>query len=329
LSGTPLSRLAGRLLAVGFEGPPGPVEAALQAGTVGGVILFTRNIESAAQTRALTGRLRAAGGGAVPIGVDQEGGRVARLDRAGLPAGPPARHLGATGDAAAAFRWGRETGAALKSLGFTLDFAPVLDVDSNPANPIIGDRAYGSTPETVTAFGREAARGLAAAGITPCGKHFPGHGDTAQDSHTDLPVVDRPAERLEVVELAPFAALAGALPAIMTAHVIYPAWDAERPATLSPAIVTGLLKERLGFAGAVVSDDLEMAAIADRHGPGEAAVLAVAAGCDVLLVCRRRDLWEAAHAGLVREAEQSPAFRARMEDAARRAAHLAPVEVPT
>jgi beta-N-acetylhexosaminidase len=318
------SRLAGKLLIVGFEGSPAPVEAALKAGTAGGVILFSRNIESAAQTRALTGRLAAAGGPAIPIGVDQEGGRVARLDRAGLPAGAPARALGATGDPAAAFRWGRDTGGALKGLGFTLDFAPVLDVDTNPANPVIGDRAYGTTPEVVTAFGREAARGLAAAGITACGKHFPGHGDTALDSHKALPRVDHPAARLEAVELAPFAALAGELPAIMTAHVIYPAWDGARPATLSPAILTGILKGRLGFAGAVISDDLEMAAVADRHGPGEAAVLAVAAGADVLLVCRTRSMWEAAHAGLVREAERSPAFRARLEDAARRAGALAP-----
>jgi beta-N-acetylhexosaminidase len=323
-----LSRLAGRLLLVGFEGPPEPLLDALAAGRAGGVILFARNIESADATRALTGMLRKAGGGAVPIGVDQEGGRVARLDRAGVAAGPCAREVAAGGDPAAAHRWGEATGRTLAELGFTLDFAPVLDVDTNPDNPVIGDRAFASDPDTVTAFGREAARGLAAAGITPCGKHFPGHGDTALDSHRALPVVEHGPERLEAVELRPFAALAGELPAIMTAHVVYPAWDPDRPATLSGPILTGILRGRLGFAGAIVSDDLEMAAVADRHGPEESAVLAVAAGVDVVLVGKTQSVWERAHEGLVREAEASPAFRARLEAAARAAGHLTPSTGP-
>jgi beta-N-acetylhexosaminidase len=320
-----LSRLAGRVLMVGWDGPPDRVLKALEAGRARGAILFSRNVESAEQVKALTASLQAAGGGDVAIAVDQEGGPVARLERAGLPAGPAAREIAAGGDPEAAYRWGLETGRALKALGFTVDFAPVLDVDTNPDNPVIGRRAWGATPEAVTAFAGAAARGLKAAGVRACGKHFPGHGDTALDSHKALPVVAHDAARLEAVELAPFAALTGSLDAIMTAHVVYPAWDPGRPATLSASIVTGLLKGRLGFAGAVVSDDLEMAAVADRYGVDEAAVLAVAAGVDVLLVCHTPERWERAHEALVREAEASPAFRARLADAAARAASLRPL----
>lgn len=303
---------------VGFDGPEDPVAEALAAGRAGGVILFARNVESASQVRDLNARLRVAGGDGLPIGVDQEGGRVARLAKAGLPDGPTARSLAAGGDPGAARRRGRETGAALADLGFTIDFAPVLDVDTNPDSPVIGDRSYGPDPAVVTAFGREAALGLMEGGVHACGKHFPGHGDAALDSHRDLPTVAHDEARLERVELAPFVALCGLLPAIMTAHVRFPALDPAVPATLSEPIVTGLLKGRLGFAGVVVSDDLEMGAIADRYGPDEAAVLAVLAGVDLLLFCHRRERWEAAHAALVREAEASPAFRARLMDAARR-----------
>jgi len=307
---------------VGFEGPEGPLIDALTEGRAGGVIVFARNVDNADQVRALNRRLRAAAGGHLPIAVDQEGGRVARLSRAGVPNGPTARVLAAPGDPAAARRWGRETGKALKDLGFSLDFAPVLDVDTNPHSPVIGDRSYAPDAGVVTAFGREAALGLMEGGVHACGKHFPGHGDAALDSHRDLPVVTLDAARLERVELAPFAALCGMLPAVMTAHVRYPALDPAVPATLSEPIVTGLLKGRLGFSGVVVSDDLEMGAIADRYGPEEAAVLAVSAGVDLLLFCHRRERWEAAHDALVQEGEKRPAFRARMEDAAGRVARL-------
>jgi beta-N-acetylhexosaminidase len=307
---------------VGFDGPEAPVAEALAAGRVGGVILFARNVESGPQVRGLNARLRQAAGDGLPIAVDQEGGRVARLARAGLKDGPTARAVAARGDPAAAHRRGLETGKALKDLGFTLDFAPVLDVDTNPGSPVIGDRSYGPEPGLVTAFGREMALGLMEGGVHACGKHFPGHGDAALDSHRDLPTVAHDVARLERIELAPFAALCGLLPAIMTAHVRYPALDPDVPATLSAPIVTGLLKGRLGFGGVVVSDDLEMGAIADRYGPEEAAVSAVLAGVDLLLFCHRRERWEAAHAALVAEAERSPAFRARLTDAAARVGRL-------
>ena len=309
---------AGRILMVGYEGDPEPVRAALSAGRAGGVILFSRNVESAAQVRELTTSLRHAAPGPITIGIDQEGGRVGRLGNAGIANGPSARQVAATGDPNAAYGWGRDTAARLTDLGLDLDFAPVLDVDSNPANPVIGDRAYGVNPEQVVTYGAHAIRGLEDGGVTACGKHFPGHGDTDLDSHHDLPVVHHDRERLEAIELAPFRALAPSLKAIMTAHVVYPALDPKWPATFSREIVTHLLREEIGFSGIIVSDDLEMGAVAAHHPPEERGILAVAAGVDLLLVCRTQAVWEAVYEGLVTEAERSPEFARRLTGAAER-----------
>jgi beta-N-acetylhexosaminidase len=211
-------------------------------------------------------------------------------------------------------------GGELAALGFTIDFAPVLDVNTAPRNPVIGDRAFGDDPATCALFGAAWVRGLQEAGVLACGKHFPGHGDTTLDSHLDLPVVDRDRAGLLAIDLHPFreAATAG-VASLMTAHVVYPALDPTLPATLSRAVCTDLRAE-IGFEGMLVSDDLEMKAIADRHPPEEAAVLAIAAGCDALLICHGEDHQEQAVDALVREAEDSPAFRARCESAARRVA---------
>ncbi len=182
-------------------------------------------------------------------------------------------------------------------------------------NPVIGDRAFDDDPDTCSRFGVAWIRGLQSAGVLACGKHFPGHGDTTKDSHRDLPVVDLPLERLEAVELAPFrAAAAAGVAAMMTAHVVYPALDPAVPATLSAAVCT-VLRARIGFRGMLVSDDLEMKAIGASWDAEHAAVLAVAAGCDVLLVCGSDENQERAVDALVREAERSPAFRARCDEA--------------
>ena len=186
--------------------------------------------------------------------------------------------LPAPDDERTAEQVGRALGDELRALGFDIDFAPVLDVHTNPANPIIGDRAFGRDAATVARRALAFARGLDAAGILACGKHFPGHGDTDTDSHLELPRVDHPWDRLESVELAPFRAAAAArLPMIMTAHVVFPALDPTRPATLSEQVVTGLLRGKLGFDGVIVSDDLDMKAIAGLLGAGDAAVRAVRA----------------------------------------------------
>jgi beta-N-acetylhexosaminidase len=307
----------GELVIGGFPGTslPDGFGRALRDGRRGGVILFKPNVEGGpAQVAALARSIHATSHALPPIvSVDQEGGRVARL-KAPLLEVPPMRTVGSWGDEALAERISRAVGAELAALGFTADYAPVLDVDTRPENPIIGDRAFGHDADTCARFGAAWTRGLQAAGLLACGKHFPGHGDTTKDSHVDLPVVDLPRERLERVELAPFrAAVQSGLAMIMTAHVVYPALDAL-PATLSPASATDL-RGTLGFDGVLISDDLEMRAIGARWSIEDAAVLAIAAGCDALLVCWSEPLQERAVEALEREAERSEAFRARCQQA--------------
>jgi beta-N-acetylhexosaminidase len=226
-------------------------------------------------------------------------------------------------DVAIAEQVGRAIGEELAALGFDIDFAPVLDVHTNPANPIIGDRAFGSEPEAVARRALAFARGLDAAGVLACGKHFPGHGDTLSDSHLELPRIDHGWDRLEQVELLPFRrAAAAGLPMIMTAHVVFAAIDAARPATLSPAVVTGVLRNQLGYRGVIVSDDLDMRAIAGHMGADVAAVAAVRAGCDVLLLCNSEDNQAAAEAALIRSAEHDAELRQRIGEAAQRVREL-------
>lgn len=319
-----LSVACGQLLFVGLAGETllERERAELAAGTRGGVVLFRRNISRdprggprgvAALNRAVKD---ACGAASAPplIAVDQEGGRVMRLGPPALQL-PPMRALGALGDEAFIARVAEAQGRELRALGFTMSFAPVVDVHTRDDNPIIGDRAFSTDPAEVARFAGAFADGLTRAGVLTCAKHFPGHGDTTVDSHLALPRVARDREGLDALEIAPFRALARrpSIDAMMSAHVVYDGLDPEVPATLSRAVVTTLLREELGFPGVLFSDDLEMKAIAIPAG--EAAVRAVAAGCDALLVCSRADLAEEAHAAMVREAETSPAFRARVEEA--------------
>jgi beta-N-acetylhexosaminidase len=322
----PLARLCGQLIVGGFGGPPPPASflRAVHAGERGGAILFKRNLTAdLAQTAELNFELSRAAPSELPLllAVDQEGGRVARLGPPALRL-PPMRAIGrAIGDPtdrALATRAAARQGAELAALGFTTGFAPVLDVDTRADNPIIGDRAFSSDPAEVAALGIAWARGLADAGVLACGKHFPGHGDTTADSHLELPVVAHDRARLDAVELAPFAAAARAgVPMFMTAHVVYPALDPSSPATLSRAVCTDLRRE-LGFDGVLVSDDLEMKAISAHLGIEEAAVRAIDAGCDALLVCSDEALQARAHEALVTRAARDGAFRARCEEAAGR-----------
>ena len=289
--------------------------AALSRGERGGAILFRRNLApSLEDVAALNRAIAESAPEDLPplIGVDQEGGRVTRF---GLPVLqlPPMRAFGRLADASLVESAARALGAELAALGFTMDFAPVLDVDTCPKNPIIGDRAFSSDPALVRDLGAAYARGLELGGVMACGKHFPGHGDTTVDSHYDLPRVEQPRERLHAVELVPFRDLrAGVCSALMTAHVVYPSLDPDQPATLSRRIAHDLLRGELGWDGLVVSDDLEMKAIADRMPIEESSVQAVRAGCDVLLVCASEELQARAHAALVREAEKDDAFRSQI-----------------
>jgi len=285
----------GQLLMVGIEGTEldGDTAKFLKERRIGGVILFGRNIESAEQTAALTGALKGLktgpGGVGMLIGADQEGGRVNRLpgERGKFPS---ARAQAADGDPDRVREAAGEMAVQLKEMGINLNFAPILDINSNPKNPVIGDRAFGSDPETVSKMGLAFIQGTLDQGIIPVAKHFPGHGDTLVDSHTDLPVVENTMDRLQSFELVPFKkAVEAGVPAIMSAHILLPHVDASSPATLSPEIINGILREQLGFDGVVVSDDLDMGAITKLYSPGEAAVRAVKAGVDMILVGHTRE----------------------------------------
>jgi beta-N-acetylhexosaminidase len=261
---------------------------------VTGVILFSRNIESLSQLRALNKKIRKHRHDVV-IAVDQEGGPVQRL-KEGVPHVPPMRDVT---DENHAHRIGKELGVALRELGFTMNLAPVLDVDTNPDSPVIGERSFGPDPLRVARLGVAMAKGLGEAGILACGKHFPGHGDTALDSHVTMPVVQHGLDRLRRVEIPPFrAAINANIPALMSAHILVPALDPDLPATLSPSVVTDLLRHELGFEGVLLSDDLEMKAISERYPIDRAVTLCVEAGIDQLLVCHNLELQRKALATL-------------------------------
>ena len=290
MSPQPLRRRIGQLLIGSFTGSDVPVEmrALAREFDLGGITFFDRlgNIETPEQVAGLSFDVRGLGR-ELPawVGIDQEGGRVARL-RSPFTEWPPMAVLGRSEDAALARKFAGALAAELAAVGISLDYAPVLDINTNPKNPVIGDRALGENPEIVATLGRVIIEELQRQGVAACGKHFPGHGDTAADSHFELPIVEHAPDRLRAIEFAPFkAAIEAGVAFIMTAHVLVVSIDEERPATLSPKIVQRILRDELGFNGVIISDDLEMKGIANTYPPGEAAVEAVAAGCDAVLMC--------------------------------------------
>ena len=283
-----IRRHVGQVVLAGFAGHsiPADLRALAREFDLGGIILFARNVDSpeqvaevAREARELVRELP------LWVSVDQEGGRVARL-RSPFTLWPAMQTLGRSGDDTLAARFARALAAELRAVGVTLDFTPVLDILTNPKNPAIGDRALAQTPEDVARLGAVIIETLQSEGIAACGKHFPGHGDTSTDSHHELPLIEHPPDRLEAVELVPFKrAISAGVAGIMTAHILVPSIDEERPGTLSPAIVTGLLKQKLGFGGVVFTDDIGMKAISARYTTAEATVGALAAGCDAVLMC--------------------------------------------
>ncbi|HCF04717.1 MAG TPA: glycoside hydrolase family 3 [Desulfomicrobiaceae bacterium] len=292
-----LRTMLGQMLLVGFRGTEvtegSPILRDIQAFHIGGVILFDRdvlsgggrNILSPAQVHKLTASLQAAASIPLFIGVDQEGGRVRRLrEEHGFLALPSAWEMG-QGTEAATRRWGERTGAMLADVGINLDFAPVVDVAVDPQSPAIGalGRSFAADPQTVARHALAFAQGLRSQGVLACLKHFPGHGSARTDSHlgiTDVTATWSPTE------LIPYARILStdAAPCVMTGHLFVRTIDPRAPATLSAPIITGLLRQKLGFDGVVISDDLQMRAITDHFGLEEAAVRAVAAGVDMLLV---------------------------------------------
>ena len=322
MSPSALRRQIGQLLIAGFNGYQVSAELRSLAREfgLGGVILFKRNVDEPEQVAELcfeASRL-------VPdlplwVSVDQEGGRVARL-KAPFTEWPPMATLGRSGDVALAERFARALAAELKAVGITLDYAPVLDIHTNPKNPVIGDRALAEKADEVARLGSAIVRTLQAEGIAACGKHFPGHGDTSTDSHFELPLVEHPPERLREVEFKPFrAAIDAGVATIMTAHVFVPSLDDTRPATLSKHVVTDLLRNELKYDGVILSDDLEMKAVASEYAVPQAAVLAIEAGCDGVLICSgSHDVQAAALEAIVHAVEENRLRLASVEDALRR-----------
>ena len=258
--------------------------ALLRRNEIRAVCLFRRNLGAEDEVRRLTADLRALMGPHALIGIDQEGGSVVRSTT--LPQAPAAMALGAVDDEALCEEIGAAVARGLASLGINWNFAPVLDINNNPANPVIAERSFGENPERVTRLAAAWMRGSLREGVACCVKHFPGHGDTHVDSHHALPSVDKTLAQLERLELRPFRALArgpGAAPSLMTAHIVYPRIDPERPATLSRPLLTGLLRESLVYEGVVITDALFMKAIYERYGHARGAVLALQAGADMPL----------------------------------------------
>ena len=283
----------------------------------GGFILFSRNCRDLSQIRSLCGSLSTMAD--LPfIAIDEEGGEVHRLP-------PPFTHfpapavIGRTGNPYLAERIGHATAAELALLGINLDFAPVLDVASNPKNRVIGNRSFGATPDQVIMIALAWSEGLRSSGIIPCGKHFPGHGSTDEDSHLALPVLAKSLTELRDVDLKPFRHACGSrIEALMTAHVVFPALDERLPATLSSPIVTGLLREQLGYQGVVFSDDMEMKAITANFDTEEAALLSVRAGVDVLLYCHDLIRATAVFELLCHEAKRDKQLRTRIDESCAR-----------
>jgi beta-N-acetylhexosaminidase len=275
------------LVVLGFDGHELPTEVAdLLSRGLGGVALFKRNLRDVEQVRDLCRAIRVAAGTCLPpiISIDQEGGRVQRL-RGLIQDYPAMGEVGAAGHDHAQ-RIGARIGRDLADLGFNVDFAPVLDVDSNPDNPIIGDRSFSADSGIVSACGTAFLRGLDETGVTGCGKHFPGHGDASADSHLDLPVIAAERAIIEQRELVPFrAAIDSGIRLVMTAHCLFPALDPVHPATLSHSIITGILRDRMGYQRCVITDDLGMKAIADRYSTHDVLRLGLQAGVDLFLHC--------------------------------------------
>jgi beta-N-acetylhexosaminidase len=285
-----MKRRIGQRLIIGFDGTELPSDIARldEEWGIGGYILFRRNLESLNQIMELNEELWALGQGVPPfIGVDQEGGKVHRLPEPFTVFAEMAQ-LGKLNSVSVAYEVGAIISRELTAVGFNLNFAPVLDLNTNPDSPVIGRRAISDDPTQVTRLAKALIRGLHDNAIIACGKHFPGHGDTREDSHHVLPVCDLDLETMRNREMRPFQKLSAASPnldMIMTAHVMYPKLDPKHPATLSRTILQDILRLELGYKGLIVTDDLEMKAIADTMNIEDATMAAVEAGNDLFMVC--------------------------------------------
>lgn len=309
-----LNEKIGQMFIIGFEGlqPDDNLEEMILENHVGGVVLFKRNIDDSEQLLGLVNSIKAinagctnnstgnsagnsAGNGAplarppLFISVDEEGGRVSRMPEQ-LMELPGAGSIGEINDTGFANRIGGMIAVKIKAFGFNMNFAPVLDIWSNPGNTVIGDRSYGQTPDIVGKLGIQVMKGMSFEGVIPVVKHFPGHGDTAADSHIELPEVNYDLDRLKSFEMAPFKeAIGDNADAVMVAHILIKGIDPENPATLSETIITGMLRGMMKFDGVIITDDMTMGAIEKNYNIGDAAVKSIIAGSDIIMVCHGHD----------------------------------------
>ena len=271
---------------LGFEGTSLPHELReLLAGGLGGVTIYPRNFTSVEGLRALTDEIRRAAGAPVLIGIDQEGGTKFSLPEPFTPWVSP-EELGCLDDAAAVEEQACAMARELRAVGINLNFAPMLDLHVNPASPVTRGRSFGADAHRVSRLGAAFIRGMRNEGVLACAKHFPGHGDAPVDPHEDLPVYRGTARRLVAADLVPFdGAILEGVSLIMTAHILLPEIDPARPASLSRKLLTDVLRERMGFSGIILADDLGMGAIAKRYGVGDAAIETFRAGSDMAMLC--------------------------------------------
>ncbi len=309
-----LKKQIGSLCIFGFKGTVVPQEflQLMQEWNLGGVILFKRNIESKTQVKSLNQQLQSHAAEKLFLSVDHEGGRVFRLPEP-FTKTPPLFEVGnrirVTKNPALAFELGQLLAREIKEVGFNVNYAPVCDVNSNPNNPIIGDRAFSADPLEVAYWCTELLQGLLNEGVWGCAKHFPGHGDTKQDSHLELPVIEKSLVELQQCELIPFQhMIAASVPLLMTAHIKFPALDVEWPATLSKNILTGLLKNQMNYRGLIISDDFEMKGIAAYYDIPQAVEQFLRAGGDIPLICHEYDLQLQCLEHLVKVASQDASF---------------------
>ncbi|PWY92363.1 beta-N-acetylglucosaminidase [Aspergillus heteromorphus CBS 117.55] len=330
MSSADLKKKIGQLFAVGFHGltPSPEIKTLIREYGLGGIVLFKRNISDEAQLQSLTLALQEEARSAghehpLFIGIDQENGLVTRIAPPVAPQLPGPMALGATNSPELAYKVGVATGEILSSAGINMDYAPVCDINSEPLNPVIGVRSFGDDPEFVGRFASATARGLRKHKVVPTVKHFPGHGDTAVDSHYGLPVIPKTRDQLEQCELVPFRrAAAEGIEAVMTAHISLPEiGDGKLPATLSPDVMK-ILREDMGYNGMVVTDCLEMDGIRATYGTEQGSVLALAAGCDSIMICHTYAVQVASIVRVCEAVESGEVPLSRLEEAYLRVTQL-------
>jgi beta-N-acetylhexosaminidase len=317
-----LNKKIGQLFVFGFHGyePTEQIKQLIEANGIGGTIYFSRNVKDAKQVHKLSGELQSiaknAGQPPLFVAIDQEGGMVARLVD-GVTLMPGNMAIGAAGLAEGARETARVCGEELRQLGVTMNYAPCIDVNNNPDNPVINVRSYSDRSDVVAELGAAAVLGYQSARVAATVKHFPGHGDTAVDSHHALPILLHGRERLEAIELKPFrAAIKAGTDCIMTAHVCLPALDPTGvPSTLSGPVITGLLRKELGYEGIVVTDCLEMDAIDKNYGPEQGAIKALQAGADMVLISHTFEKQWAALKAVIAAVEKGELAEARIDEA--------------